>query len=553
MENKTKYPVGFESGHLDFTLKVLHVVIYVRLSREDIRKGESESTSIVNQIKMLTNYAEERGWIVDKIYKDDGFTGTNFNRPRFQELLDDIEARKIKCVLTKDLSRLGRNYSRVGYYIEEYFPEHNVRYIAVGDNVDTINNENDIAPFKNVLNEMYAKDISRKVKESRQVGAKKGLFMGSRPAYGYKRHPEDKHRLIFDEVVYHIVHRMFLSFDSGITARAIATNLTNDGIPNPTAYYYISNNKNVPKKLDISWSATVVMTMLKNPVYNGTIINGMRKTASFKSKKRINVPPEDWQVFPNMHPKIADDSLWDSVQKKIVRLGKERRRNTQTGDVSLFSGVVYCGDCGAPLAHTTKHYKSGDQRLYRCSRYNQYGAAVCNSHNIKIEELVYAVSSDIETQANKLLNNNDYYVNKLVDIAFSAKNSELKETEKLLKQAQNRKKIIDGLIRQIYEDKYLGKISEQMYEPMMSNYQGELEEISETIKKSKKLLTQQSIRERDVHQWTEAIKQETKIKTLDRKTVLSLIDRIEVFQAEKKDTNRSQRISIHYKFVGHIA
>lgn len=255
------------------------VGIYLRLSRDD-GNSNAESMSIVTQKQMLTDYVKERGWDLTEIYIDDGYSGTTFDRPAFQRMLKDIEHGYIDCVITKDLSRLGRNYAKTGYYTEEYFLEHGVRYIAVNDNVDTMKDDNDIAPFKNILNEMYAKDISRKIRSARAVSARQGKFLGSKPPFGYTRCPTDKHKLIIDEKPAQIISRMFDMFASGDSGRHISDVFNNEGILSPRAYYYQQIGRENPLNESMTWNSNTVMQLLRNPVYIGNMVQGKRRVTS---------------------------------------------------------------------------------------------------------------------------------------------------------------------------------------------------------------------------------------------------------------------------------
>lgn len=255
------------------------VGIYLRLSRDD-GNSNAESMSIVTQKQMLTDYVKERGWDLTEIYIDDGYSGTTFDRPAFQRMLKDIEHGYIDCVITKDLSRLGRNYAKTGYYTEEYFLEHGVRYIAVNDNVDTMKDDNDIAPFKNILNEMYAKDISRKIRSARAVSARQGKFLGSKPPFGYIRCPTDKHKLIIDEKPAQIISRMFDMFASGDSGRHISDVFNNEGILSPRAYYYQQIGRENPLNESMTWNSNTVMQLLRNPVYIGNMVQGKRRVTS---------------------------------------------------------------------------------------------------------------------------------------------------------------------------------------------------------------------------------------------------------------------------------
>ena len=295
------------------------VGIYARLSRDD-NNGNLESMSIGNQRQMLSDYVKEKGWNLVEEYVDDGFSGTNFDRPDFKRLVKDIEKGHINCVVTKDLSRLGRNYSMTGYYTDEYFPEQNVRYIAINDGVDTMGANNDFAAFHNVINEYYPRDISRKVRQVKKANAAKGMFMGSRAPYGYKKSLANKYQLIIDEDVAHIVLRIFSDIANGENGRRIAGRLNAEGLPCPRAYYYQNIDKENPRKEEsMVWGSASVLNIIKNHVYIGDMVQGQRQVISFKSKKRRVTDPDEWIIVENTYEAILLLS-YGTKYKKCGRL-----------------------------------------------------------------------------------------------------------------------------------------------------------------------------------------------------------------------------------------
>ena len=350
--------------------KEVYVAIYLRLSRDD-QNGGAESMSISNQRDMLMEYCEERRWKVYDIYVDDGFTGTNFERPGFQRMIEDIKEGYIGVVLTKDLSRLGRNYVMTGQYTDFFFPEHGVRYVAVNDSYDSAKEDNDIAPFKNILNEMYAKDISKKVRSVRKTSAKQGKFMGSKPPFGYIKSPEDKHLLVIDPPAAEIVKRLFREFAGGDSGRNIATKLNDEGVDTPAEYYFKQTGKRATRGGQ-QWGSMTIMQLLKNQVYIGNMVQGKRKVSSFKTKKRLVTNPDDWIIVEDTHEPIIDRLTWDCVQRRIGSTRRAHSNNTikvsGADEVNIFSGIIRCADCGAAMAFNRKVEKSGVvRRFYRCS------------------------------------------------------------------------------------------------------------------------------------------------------------------------------------------
>lgn len=341
---------------------IYDVGIYCRLSRDD-NNGNLESMSIANQRQMLIDYVREKGWNLREIYIDDGYSGTNFERPDFKRLLRDIEDGKIDCVITKDLSRLGRNYAKVGYYTEDYFVEQGVRFIAVNDSFDSMREEeNEIAPFKNVLNEWYPRDISKKVRQVKKTAARQGKFMGSQAPYGYKKSPEDKHILIVDEPAANIMHRIFTEFAGGDSARMIGERLNQEGVDCPRFYHAKYAGGQTPKPNENNnWGSTSILQMLKNQVYIGNMVQCKRQVSSFKTKKRRLVASENWIAVEGTHEPIVDRELWERVQKRLNSKGHRVQRKHDDKELSLFAGVLRCADCGSILAYTTKHLK--DKKL----------------------------------------------------------------------------------------------------------------------------------------------------------------------------------------------
>ena len=361
------------------------VGIYCRLSRDD-NNGSSESMSIANQRQILVDYVKEKGWKLRECYIDDGYSGTNFDRPDFKRMMHDVETGKIDCIITKDLSRLGRNYVEAGYYTEDYFKDNNIRFIAINDNVDTINEDNDIAAFHHVLNEFYPRQVSKKVRQVKRKSAEKGMFMGSQAPYGYMKSPEDKHKLIIDEEAAVIVRRLFNGFANGESGRMMADHLNDEGINTPRFYHYEKQGKSNPLTEEKNvWGSATIMQLLRNQVYIGNMVQGKRKVTSFKNKKMRQVAPEDWIVVENTNIPIIDRSTWDRVQEILEQHKKIRR--TKNNTVGLFSGIVKCSDCGMPLAYMRKKLKNSEKGVYRCSRYNNNGSIACSSHYIDEESM----------------------------------------------------------------------------------------------------------------------------------------------------------------------
>lgn len=378
-------------------LNCYNTAIYLRLSRDD-KDGNLESNSIANQRMLLTDYVKEKGWKITDIYADDGYSGTNFNRPDFQRMLQDIEKGKINCVITKDLSRLGRNYSMVGYYTEEFFPQNNIRYIAINGDFDSAEDNNDLAAFNNVINELYPKQISRKVRQVKRSNATKGKFMNSQAPYGYMKSLADKHRLIIDEEAAPIVRRVFTEFARGENASRIANRLNSDGILSPRAYHYFKQGKPNPKNETQLWGSNTILQMLKKRVYIGDLVQGQREVVSFKSKQRRVTDPDEWIIVEGTHEPIIERDLWNEVQNTANNKAVAKTPRVERA-FAVFTGLLRCADCGSNMSGSLRGHKGKEKMSYRCNKYTVYGKNACSSHNIREEILEAVVLQDIHKYA----------------------------------------------------------------------------------------------------------------------------------------------------------
>ena len=361
--------------------------VYCRLSKDDDLQGES--ASIANQRDMLEKYCEKQGWEVVAVYQDDGFTGLNMERPDLQRMLRAIERRQVNLVITKDLSRLGRNYLQTGHLIEDFFPRNGVRYIAMNDGIDTLRDNNDIAPFKNILNEMYSKDISKKVHSSYLLKAQKGQFTGCLAPFGYRKDPEDKNHLLIDEETAPIVRLIFGYALNGHGPNYIRRRLEEEKIPCPTWWNRERGLRNTRTKWEkkdpengrYMWDFSVIKDLLMNPVYTGAIAS-QKKDYRFKIGTIGEKKPEDWIVVEGQHEPLIDRMSFDIVQNKL----KSRQRPGQTNEISLFAGLLKCGECGKSLTVRYTNAKH-PQRIYSCKTYNAFGKNHCTQHRIDYDTL----------------------------------------------------------------------------------------------------------------------------------------------------------------------
>lgn len=425
-----------------------NAAIYLRLSQEDKNIGQSES--INNQKEYLTRYVSEHAWNIYKIYADDGKSGLTYDRPAFNEMIADIESGKINLVLTKDLSRLGRDYIQTGYYIEKYFPEHGIRYIAVSDGIDTANNtniNNDIGPFKAVLNDMYAKDISKKVRVAFATKRINGQFIGAFAPFGYRKHNSDKNKLVKDETAANVVCRIYELYLSGKGISEIANMLNNDNIPCPSAYKLNCcnyQNKNAYKYL---WTHESIKRILSNPTYAGHLTQHKQEKINYKSKKLVRCNKQDWVIVKNTHEPIITQSDFDTVQD-MLKVHANNSKKTYEHTEHLLNGLLYCRDCGAKM---TYRRNSANVMNIICSSYTRYGAGLCTSHRIDEQDLVLAVIQQLNQIAMHEITD-DFYNN----FIFESGNDITQSREKEIA-------MLDSQLKIMYHDRLCSIISESEY------------------------------------------------------------------------------------------
>ena len=524
------------------------VGLYLRLSRDD-NNGNMESMSIANQRQLLMTYVQEKGWNVKEVYVDDGWSGANFDRPDFKRMIQDIEKRKINCVITKDLSRLGRNYIKTGYYTEEFFPEMGVRYIAINDSIDTAQQNNDIAPFHNILNEWYPKQVSQKVRQVKKSSAMQGKFMGSHAPYGYTKSPEDKHILIVDEEAARVVRRIFELYVSGENGRMIAARLNEEKVDCPRERHYkITGKPNPFKNQSATWGSTMVLQIMKNPVYLGKLVQGKRTVVSFKSKKRVFTDPEDWIVVENTHEAIITQETWDKAQK-IAAINK-RTCKTYDNKIGLFSGIVKCADCKSSMASSIRRSAKGDFRTYKCCRYNEHGKEVCSSHTIREYELAALVIADIRQHAKLAAADADMVIRELMAASNANQTEELRFCKQKLAESKRRISIIDDSAKKLFDEKCAGNIPDAMFKNLMFNYDKERTELETTVAGMMANVAEMESQSQDAAVWVERVRNHLDIQELDRAAVLDLIDSIFVSEPYVVNGKKNQDIKIKYKFVG---
>lgn len=515
----------------NYQRKNYDVGIYCRLSNDD---GElKESNSIANQRSILTKYVIHRGWNIYDIYIDDGYTGTNFNRPAFKRLIRDIEDNKISLVITKDMSRLGRDYIGVGHYIERYFPENNVRYIAINDNLDTegSSNEKDITPFKAIINDMYSKDISRKIRSVFDDKRSNGKFIGSFAPYGYKKDPYDSSKLIIDPEAAPIVSRIFNMYIEGYGYTAIARKLNEERI-SPPSVYKMKKNKNYRNiKIKVSkWSHSSVRSILTNITYTGDLAQGKTKKVNYKSSKIKRLKRDQWIIVEKTHEAIISKGEFDMVQKEINRKktnygGAKRKRN-------LFSGFVFCGDCGH---HMTYHKTPQNYYYLICSKYKKYGKEECTRHSIKEEKLKAMILDDFNKIINKHANIKELL--KSANEAIKSKDSKEKIYKEEIKLIEKRLEEIKSISKTLYEDRVKAIVDKEQYLILYNEFNRERDNI---LGRKKQILKELNNRKKDSNKEAEELVDKIlNLDKLNRPILIEIIDKIEIFQ--------DQHIMIHYR------
>ncbi len=528
--------------------------IYCRLSRDDERIGES--VSIENQRVLLTRYVQEQGWRLVQTYVDDGVSGTTFDRPGLNAMISDVRAGKINLVIVKDLSRFGRDYIETGKFIDVIFPSLNCRFIALNDGVDTLQHNNEmLAIFKNVMNDFYARDTSSKIKAVKKSTFKAGKFIGAYAPYGYVKDPADKHHLIIDEPAAAIVRRIFALRCQGMSCRGIAGILNEDGIPPPRDYYYQAIGKPNPQRQNHVWNDVTVKVLLRNEAYIGHMVQNKTGTVSYKDHSQVSKPKDEWIRVLNTHEPIVDLDTWEtSVQVDQMRT---HPRMTRKREISLFSGIIYCLDCGFALIHQTEvhHRKNGkiaEYESYMCGSYSRSGKKACTSHGIYLRPLKEIVLSDIRTKAELVSIDEKAVVHRLSERMQAQSSQEIAANKKTAKALNKRLTELEKLIAATYEDKVKGLIPESVCIELLNKYQAERNEKTAQLKELEQQLDTTRAVQDDAQAWADLIRQYRTIDTLDRETLLRLIDKIEVGEKKIVDGHKEQEIRIHYKFVGYI-
>ncbi len=528
------------------TQALRRTALYTRLSKDDDVQGDSES--IKTQKAMLSQYAAEHGFLITDTYVDDGYSGLNFDRPDFQRMLADIEDGKIDVVITKDLSRLGRDHLKVGFYTEIFFPTKRIRYIAVNDGVDTQNSNNDIAALKNVMNEFYSRDNSRKIRSSIKARAKAGLYRSAFSPLGYRKSPDNKNKLIVDEETAPIVRKIFELAADGWGAHRIRTHFEKTEVPAPSWFLHQRGEKDYSKRFEnpqnkYLWSHTVISNIIKNRLYLGHTV--MCKTETlFKVGMSVRNPEEKQIISLNTHEALVSQEIFDHANDKI----KSRKREDNSGNVSIFSGLIKCSTCGKAMSQ--RYWTHKRHKIFMCGTYAGFGKDKCTDHRVFYDDLYNAVLEDIRACAGMTFADREKaaaYVSK--QKGKSNTRQEQSATVKL-KAAEKRLADLNRLVDKLYEDFISGRVTEANFGRLLAKYQQEQTDSEQQITALRNVLKEKSETESNIISWVDLVSKYHNIQTLTAEILNELICRIEVHDRQINNGELEQTVDIHYRFVG---
>lgn len=518
--------------------------LYCRLSRDDEQDGLSGS--IKNQQAILEKYAQENGFKNTRVFIDDGWSGTNFARPAFTEIMELAEKGRIDTLIVKDHSRLGRNRLIVGQLLEEGFDSLGVRYIAIMDNIDTAKGISDLVPMQDLFNEWHAKNTSQKVRNVFKSKGMSGAPLTTNPPYGYLKDPENKNGWIVDEEAAKTVRQIFAWCVDGLDPTQIAKRLKAAKVPTPTEHWgNIGRNCSKPPAIPYNWCSATVADILSKQEYCGDTINFRSTTKSFKNKKKIDRPPEEWQIFKNTHPAIIDREVFALVQE----LRKHRRRPTKSGIVSPFSGLLYCADCGEKLYYSVTNNYKREQAYFFCSSYRK-NSEVCSAHYIRekvVEQIV------LESMQRILLNVQALekeFARKQMDCYTEDKKKQLAAKHRELSKAKKRIAEIDALIQKIYEDNASGKLSDERYATLSLSYEEEQKTLKAAVPELQSFLETETDKTESLQRFIQKVKQITELKVLTPELIHEFVDKIVVYAPRYLDGKRVQLLDIYYSGVG---
>jgi DNA invertase Pin-like site-specific DNA recombinase len=498
---------------------------------------------------MLEQYAKQNGFNHTKFYIDDGYSGTSFERPGFQELINDIEKSKVSTIITKDLSRLGRDYLKTGYYLENYFPEHKVRFIAINDSVDSSKEHQEFTPFRNIMNEWYAKDISKKIKSAYHTKALEGKFTGPFAPYGYMKDSKNKHKLIVNPETGPVVRRIFELARSGLTTFKISMILNKDKILKPRAQIIKDHGKYIMDKFvkyPYDWSARSIYAILTNIEYLGHLVCNRNTSKSFKDRTLINVPKEDWIIIRNTHEALINQETFNIIQPMITA---KRTNIKETHTYQMFVGLLRCPHCGKTLSFS-RYNNRKSFGAYACSTYRRFGKGHCTTHYISYEKLYSIVLEDINKHLKQANLSEASILKHMLESNQVKQQKDLNRHQKDISGFEKRVEEINILIKKIYEDRMHEKISEERFMIFINDYEMEQKHIKESINNLRIQLTEYKDKKDDIEKFLSIIRKYSNLKELDASILNEMIDKILIYDTEMVDGEKQQRIDIYYKFVG---
>ena len=521
--------------------------LYARLSKDDDLVGDSNS--IVHQKEILAKYAKEHGFTNIEFYVDDGFSGTNFNRPDFQRMMADAEEGRISTVIVKDMSRFGRDYIMVGYYTEIYFSNLDIRFIAINDNVDSnIQTENDLTPFKNVFNEWYARDTSKKIRAVFKAKGNSGKHLTTNPPFGYKKDPNDKDKWIIDDEAAATVRRIFQMYVDGYRISEIGHKLTEEKIETPILYYMNRGIKtNARSEYPEIWDLMSIKYILSQTAYAGHTVNFQTAVKSYKTKKQIRLPKEDWIIYRNTQEPIIDEKTFETVQQ----MRKAKRARTKYNEPNMFSGLLYCADCGN---HLTIQRVARNRKMdnFSCATYRKKKKGLCSCHRILVSDLETIVKEDLQKVCEYVFLHEKEFTDEYLSgskretVKFQAK------TKAELKRLSERQEEIGKIIRKLYEDNVNGRITDERFDFLAKSYEDEGNELKTKIQEFKNALASSVQDEEKLSKFLKVVKSYTEIEELTPEILNSFIEKIYIGETEKYDGRKMQEVEIIYKFIGAI-
>ncbi len=521
--------------------------LYCRLSRDDELQGDSNS--IKNQKTILQKYADDNGFTNTEFFVDDGYSGTNFDRPDWQCLISLVEEGRIGTIIVKDMSRLGRDYLKVGYYTEVLFPGSDIRFIAINNNVDSANQQDsDFTPFLNIINEWYAKDTSKKIRAVFKSKGESGKPLCTNPPYGYIKDPVDKTRWIVDEEAAKVVREAFRLCMQGYGPSQIAKEFTRRRIMNPTAHAK-KNGINIPDNRghddDYVWRGSTIVHMLSRQEYLGHTVNFKTYRKSYKQKKQMKNDPSEWMIFENTHEAIIEESVFEVVQR--IRDG--RRRLTPMGEMPLLSGMMFCADCGNKMYQVRGRGWEHEKEYFVCATYRKIKGG-CSSHQIRnaiVEELLLDGISRVTAFARDC---EDEFVEMVTKKTKSELDKSMRDSKRELEQAQARMAKLDEIIQRLYEDNIEGKISDERFTKMTANYEAEQQTLEKRVTELKSIMTEEKESALNVDHFLSLVRKYTEIKELTAEIIREFVEKIYVYKAERIDGRRVQRIKIVWNCIG---